>query len=143
MALLELFFGELYWTFTAVDENQFLNAYHHWRSTPATDYDPENTPDRSQRERQCFPALLFQVLAQALQGLSSQYRAAAALGLKTDADCDHLSQTFHQTGNQLAYLLGRHGPTVCSVEHELVSACWLKNAGQGTEMWYRLGRAVM
>ncbi|KIX07829.1 uncharacterized protein Z518_02483 [Rhinocladiella mackenziei CBS 650.93] len=98
--------------------------------------------DNVQREMLYFPALLFQVLAQILQALSPQHAAAETLGISNYADCDRLSQSFYLIGNKLVSMLGRHHPTLCSIEHDLVSSCWLKNSGRGSEAWYRLGSAV-
>lgn len=140
-SLLYSCFHDLYWAFTVVDEHHLLNLYDKWRSQPIHEHLDE-AQDAPQRELRYFPALLFQILSQVLHGLSPDHAAIAALGLSEFSHCDRLSQTYHLIGDQLVHLLGRHHPTICSVEHDLVSACWLKNSGRGTESWYRLGSSI-
>ncbi|KAK5082988.1 hypothetical protein LTR05_006870 [Lithohypha guttulata] len=38
--------------------------------------------------------------------------------------------------------IGRHNPSETSVEHDLVSADWLKTSGRGAQAWNRLGSAI-
>ncbi|EXJ88487.1 hypothetical protein A1O1_05417 [Capronia coronata CBS 617.96] len=160
-ALLTACVRDLYWAFIPIDEQHLRVMYHDWLLRP-----PEmqmqvlmlmrSGSDRSTLQRQRpkekereealelvhFPALLFQVLARILQHLSTHHPAAKSLGVKNDSDCARLSQTFHLAGSRLISILGRQNPTLCSVEHDLVSCSWLKDTGRGTEAWHRLADAV-
>jgi len=140
-ALLTFFFKDLYWGAMAVDENRVLSMYEKWRMMRPADH-LKKSEDRMQRELQCFAALLFQMLAQALYALPLDHVAAITLGLANQEDIDQLSETYHMNGNWLVQLIGRYQPTLCSVEHDLLAFCWLKNTGRYSEAWYRLGAAV-
>lgn len=139
--LLDFFFKDLYWGAMTVDENHFFSMYHKWQTICPSDH-LRGCEDGLQRELQCFPALLFQMLAQALYALPLQHVAASRLGLANQEASDRLSEAYHINGNRLVQLLGRHQPTLCSVENDLLAFCWLKNAGRYSEAWYRLGGAV-
>ncbi|KAK5258186.1 hypothetical protein LTR20_007118 [Exophiala xenobiotica] len=139
--LLEFFVRDLYWVFIAVDEDHLRTVYRDWLNVPPEGH-LRGSPDTSQRELLYFPGLLFQVLAQIVQHLSPQHPSAKALGLKDYSDCRRLSQTFYLVGSRLISILGRQYPTLCSVEHDLVSCSWLKDSGRGTEAWHRLGDAI-
>ncbi|KEF61838.1 uncharacterized protein A1O9_03409 [Exophiala aquamarina CBS 119918] len=139
--LLKFFFEDLYWGAMTVDENRVLSMYEKWRMVPP-EHRLRQCENRLQRELQCFTALLFQMLAQALYALPLNHVAAITLGLANQEDLDRLSETYHINGNRLVQLIGRHQPTMCSVEHDLLAFCWLKNAGRYSEAWYRLGGAV-
>ena len=89
-----------------------------------------------------FPAVLFQVLAVALQYVTLDSEMTKVLALTTYAEIDELSQRMTELGMELMKLLGRHSPTVMSVQHDLMRAFWLKNCSCGTESWYILGDAT-
>ena len=89
-----------------------------------------------------FPAVLFQVLAVALQYLTLDSRATKMLGFINYSEIDDLSQKYTQYGMEMMKLLGRHSPTLMSVQHDLMRAFWAKNCSSGTESWYVLGDAI-
>lgn len=140
-ALLEFFFNDVFWALLAVDKHHLENMYRQWLITPVGEYAVKKTKI-SQRELLHLPALLFQVLAQILHHLPPHHDAAKSLGLTNYRDCDRLSQRFYQIGSKLVSILGRHLPTLCSVEHDIVACSWLKDSSRGTEAWYSLGNAV-
>jgi hypothetical protein len=132
--LLDFFFKDLYWGAMTIDENHFFGMYQKWRMVCPSDL-LKGCEDGLQRELQCFPVLLFQMLAQALYALPLQHVVASRLGLANQGESDRLSEAYHVNGNQLVQMLGRHQPTLCSVEHDLLAFCWLKNAGRYSEAW--------
>lgn len=140
-ALLEFFFNDVFWALLAVDKHHLEDIYRQWLITPVGEY-TAGKAKTLQRELLHLPALLFQVLAQILHHLPPQHHAAKALGLINYSDCDRLSQKFYQIGSKLVSILGRHQPTLCSVEHDIVACSWLKDSSRGTEAWYSLGNAV-
>lgn len=89
-----------------------------------------------------FPAVLFQVLAVSLQYLTLDSPAAKLLHLDNYEEIDELSLSYTHYGMDIMKLLGRHSPTVMSVQHDLMRAFWLKNCSCGTESWYILGDAI-
>ncbi|KAE9374897.1 hypothetical protein N431DRAFT_465121 [Stipitochalara longipes BDJ] len=139
--LLEHLFRNVYWTFMVIDENHLQNLLHQWLATPTEEYIAAS-PNSFQAELLYFPTLLFPLLAQILHNLSPQHPAAKALKLGDYNDCDRLSQTYYLLGSKLVALIGRQHPTLCLVEHEIVSGAWLKDSSRGREAWQRLGNAI-
>ena len=139
--LLDYFFHDLYWGAMAIDKNHFQNLHDCWRAIPISNHF-EGCDDLYAQEMRCFPALIFQMLAQALHAISPQHTAAIDLGLRDSSACDRQSEAFHIKGNEIVHLLGRHNPTVCSIEHDVLAFCWLKNAGRLSEAWWQLGGAI-
>ncbi|EXJ85238.1 hypothetical protein A1O3_05913 [Capronia epimyces CBS 606.96] len=140
-ALLEFLFLDVYWTIMVIDEHQVKNSYLQWLAVPVEEH-LRARPGERQREMLYFPALLFQVLAQILHHISPSHPAVKTMGLNDNAECLHLSRTFYLIGCKLISILGRHHPTLCSVEHDLISCSWLKDSSRGAEAWRRLGSAV-
>ena len=94
------------------------------------------------REVLYFPAVLFQVLAVSVQYLTLESKTTKLLGLDSYLQLDQLSEKYTQHGMEIMKLLGRHSPTVMSVQHDLMRAFWAKNCSNGTESWYILGDAI-
>ena len=97
---------------------------------------------QASRDLVYFPALLFQVLAVALQYLPPDTTSARDLELKDSVTCDKLSQRYSMLSVEIMALLGRHDSALTAVQNDLVRALWLKNCSRGTEAWYVLGDAI-
>jgi hypothetical protein len=90
-----------------------------------------------------FPSLLFQVLAQALQFLPTEYdHSLEDLKLGAEQSFSELSEEYSECGVAIASLLGRHNPSLACVQQEFLRASWLKNSGRITEAWHTIGQAV-
>lgn len=137
LMLFDLYFGEATFHFMCIDEQHFRRRYDQWRG--ALD---QAHPEKGTLDIRHFPALLLQVLAQTLDCLSPQHQAARALRLEDYKSCDRLAEKFHFTGDHIMQTIGRHNPSETSVEHDLVSADWLKTSGRGAQAWNRLGSAI-
>lgn len=94
------------------------------------------------RELLYFPALLFQMLAVALQYVDLDSTTVRLLQLDSYDAVDSLAQKYSLRGMEIMKLLGRHNPTLMSVEHDLLRCFWLKNSSNATEAWYILGDAI-
>jgi hypothetical protein len=94
------------------------------------------------RDLQYFPALLFQVLAVALQFLPPGTSSARILQIEDVSARDILSQRYSTIGMEVVAILGRHNTTLTAIQHDLMRALWLKNCSRGMESWYSLGTAI-
>jgi hypothetical protein len=88
------------------------------------------------------PALLFSILAVALQFISIEINAAHILRISTFSDCDRISQGYIETGQEIVDLLRQQKPTTTLIEYHLMRTMWLKNCGRGGEAWQVLGVAL-
>jgi hypothetical protein len=139
--LVHVFFIEANSHVGVLDRYFFHQAEVSWNSTRdelAANFKLEGLP----RDFLYFPAVLFQVLAISLQYVTLELPVLREMGLEDYAAVDDLSQKYTQHGMDLMKILGRHNPTVMSVQHDLMRAFWLKNCSSGTESWYILGDAI-
>ena len=102
----------------------------------------EVKPEGIPRELLYFPAVIYQVVAVAIQYVTLDCHAAKLMSATKWSDLDALSLQYTQRGMELMKLLGRHSPTLTSIQHDLMRSFWLKNASRGTESWYNLGDAI-
>jgi hypothetical protein len=141
MELIRSFFNGANWYFLILEKYYFNQLHSSWLAVSDIVLKKGNLESLS-RDLQYFPALLFQVLAVALQFLPPGTASAEILHLKDTTACDRLSQEYSKTGMDIMDSLGRHDSTVTAVQHDLMRALWLKNCSRGTESWYSLGNAI-
>jgi len=139
--LVDVFFSEANWYFGVLERHYFDKLHNSWHTVSGA------MPTKGEfgnilRDLQYFPALLFQVLAVALQYLPPNTASARVLHLEDPAACDRLSQEYSRLGMDIMTLLGRHNSSLTAVQQDLMRALWLKNCSRGTESWYSLGDAI-
>jgi hypothetical protein len=139
--LVKVYFSEANWWFLVLEPHFFEKAHTAWISATEAATQERDTKYPS-RDIQYFPALLFQVLALALQFLSPDSNVDRSLKLQSHSDCDALSRKYSTVGLQIMALLGRHNPTLNGVQHDILRAIWLKNCSRGTESWHCVGTAI-
>lgn len=136
--LIDVYFSEANWYFYLLEEYYFRKSYRSWQ---AIRYNQQSTAHEN-LHLLYFPALLFQVLAVALQFLPPGSSTATLPQTNDEADSDQLSEWCSTNGVDLMATLGRYNPTIFGVQHDLMRVFWLKNRGRGTESWYILGGAI-
>jgi hypothetical protein len=139
--LVNVFFSEANWYFGVLERHYFDKLHNSWHALSDA-MPPKGEFGNILRDLQYFPALLFQVLAVALQYLPPNTASARVLHLKDPAACDRLSQEYSRLGMDIMALLGRHNSSPTAVQQDLMRALWLKNCSRGTESWYSLGDAI-
>ncbi|KAI9741132.1 MAG: hypothetical protein M1834_002845 [Cirrosporium novae-zelandiae] len=139
--LIEVFFSDVNWFYCILERYYFNQLYTSWLDISDVAVDHANVGGLS-RELNHFLALLFQILAIALQFLSPDAAAAELLQVKDMTVRDRLGRQYSCIGMEIMTLLGRHHATLTSVQHDLLRGVWLKNCGRGTEAWHALGSAI-
>lgn len=136
-ALIDTYFDEVSWYSAQLDRYYFEADYALWQRT----YNPAYMRDLS-RDLQFFPALLFQVLAVAVQFLPPDKLTTSLLRIEDPANRERLSHRYSTAGTEIMALLKRHNPTLASIQHDQIRALWLKCCSRGTESWHSLSDAV-
>jgi Fungal specific transcription factor domain len=139
--LVDVFFSEANWYFGVLERYYFDKLHNSWYAVSDA-MAPKGEFGNILRDLQYFPALLFQVLAVALQYLPPNTTSARVLHLEDPAACDRLSEEYSRLGVDIMALLGRHNSSLTAVQQDLMRALWLKNCSRGTESWYSLGDAI-
>lgn len=139
--LIDLLFSDMDWYLMCLDRCYFEDSLAHWVKV-STDVVRDQDLKPLSRELHYFPALLFQVLAVALQFLPLNTTVASSLRLHDTASLDKQSECYSKTGLEVMALLGRQQPTITSVEHDLLRLIWLKNCSRGAESWHFLNHGV-
>ena len=124
-----------------LEEYFFYKALRLWKSLELGS-EKDTKVETISRETLFFPAVLYQVLAVALQYVLVGDDVTRHLGLTERSELDALSQKWTHRGGEIMKLLGRQSPTITSVQHDLMRGFWLKNSSQGTASWYNLGDAI-
>lgn len=127
-SLIQIYFDEANWYYTMLDRLYFEDSYRRWMLSCRTK--EQTTRDR---EVMYFPALLFQVLALALDYVPPKSACECLLHSTGHREYDELSTRWVEAGEAVMLILGRRQPTVVSVQADLVRCAWLKNAGHGAE----------
>ncbi|KAI0100570.1 fungal-specific transcription factor domain-containing protein [Nemania sp. FL0031] len=94
------------------------------------------------RELIYFPALIFQVLAVALQFLPNGTTAEEGLNIRDQAQRNTIARMFSSFGEDFMTSLGRQNSTIIGIQHDLMRAFHLKNDGRGTVAWHSIGNAI-
>lgn len=132
-ALIQVYFDEANWYFTMLDRFYFDEAYRRW--TLCWNGKGEAAVDRNVIY---FPALLFQVLAVALDYVPPTSACKSLLDRDFPQGRDSLASRWADAGETVMSNLGRRQPTLISVQADLVRCAWLKNAGHGAEGTFAL-----
>lgn len=99
-------------------------------------------PQQVTAETLYFPALLFQVLAIAVQFVVPGTNVELALKSMRNVTLEYISQMLSQRGEDVMNILGRHTPALAAVQADIIRCAWLKNSGRGAESWSSLANAI-
>ncbi|KAL3419598.1 fungal specific transcription factor domain-containing protein [Phlyctema vagabunda] len=135
--LIATYFSEVSWIYTLLEPYYFRKALRQWREFTSSTSGSVHIETLS-ADAQCFPALLFQVLALTLQFLPPETNIEEF----PDLNVLEISNNFTENGVELISLLGLRGTGFIAVQHDLCRAAWLKNRGRGTESWHTLGNSI-
>nr|POF04210.1 putative transcription factor sol4 [Quercus suber] len=139
--LVQDFFQNVAWHYDVIDEPTFRNQLAQWSLLSYRQL--QLAPDGIPNSLQSFPALLFQVLAQALLFQPSRYDKRLD-ELKYTADmelCDKAAEYSH-TGHRIATSFRKSELNLTAVQAELMRACFEKTTGSVVEAWHTLGAAI-
>ena len=136
-SLIDTYFKEVSWYTSTLDRYYFEADYRSWIKA----YDATCVTGLS-RDLQFFPALLFQVLAVAVQFLDPEILATRLLNVQDPTSRERLSHRYSTAGVEIMSVLKRHNPTLSSIQHDQIRSLWLKCCSRGTESWYALTDAI-
>lgn len=139
--LIEIYFAEANWYFALLEKYYFEKLYTSWCDLNHHSREDGHFEGLS-RDLIYFPALIFQVLAVALQFTPLNIPCAQALGIDSFTRRDCLSSDFSAKGMEIVRVVGRHEPAITAVQNDLMRALWLKNSSRGREAWHVLGGAI-
>ncbi|KAJ6004889.1 hypothetical protein N7540_012688 [Penicillium herquei] len=137
--LIEIYFSEANWYLAILEKHYFEKLFSSWCAL--SDQSRENF-EGIPRDLLHIPALIFQVLAVALQFTAPNMPCIQALGIESFTQRDCLSNKFSARGMEILSLVGRHDPTITAVQSDLMRSLWLKNSSRGREAWQVLGGAI-
>lgn len=139
--LIRMYFSNENWSFPVLDEHGFRHIHEDFKSQ-YRDAPLLETGLGLSSSLAAVPALLFSVLAVALQFIATESHAAQSLGISSTNECDALSQHYFRSGQDMMSSLRRCKPSTTSIEYHLSTCTWLKNNGNGGEAWQSLGSAI-
>lgn len=139
--LVQDFFRNVAWHYDIVDEATFMNQLAQWRRLTHDQF--KRGPDALPTTLRSFPALLFQVLAQALLFQPAQHNETLNdLKYAVDMELSGRAVEYSDAGRRLASSFRKSEPTLTGVQAELMRACFEKTTGAVIEAWHTLGTAI-
>jgi hypothetical protein len=100
---------------------------------------PESLP----ADLQYFPALIFQVLAVALQFIPAKYDVQIdELKFSPSQTLGELSREYSDCGVALSSLLKEQRPSLVGVQQSFLRDVWLTNTGDLSQSWSHSGRTI-
>jgi hypothetical protein len=135
------FFQEVNWHYTPVDHDYFMEQLQNWYSLSFSvlNQGPQALP----ADIRFFPALLFQVLALALQFQPPNYdRSLDSLKYVSEMSLDDLANDYSESGLAILSLLGKKDITLVTIQAGFLRTYFFKNAGLVTESWHCLGQTI-
>lgn len=135
------FFRNVAWHYDIVDEATFMNQLVQWRRLTHDHF--KRGPDALPITLRSFPALLFQVLAQALLFQPAQYNETFNdLKYAVNMELSDRAAEYSDAGRRLASSFRKSEPSLTGVQAELMRACFEKTTGAVIEAWHTLGTAI-
>jgi hypothetical protein len=140
-ALTRIFFTDIAWYYDIIDEVSFLQQLSSWNMVPYSiiTQDPSNLPHHLLP----FPALLFQILAQALLLLPlNASDLIQDLKHRPDMSFADLAAEYSESGHEILALLGTKRTALSKVQAGLLRASFQKSTGSVVEAWHTLGATI-
>jgi hypothetical protein len=138
--LVRTFFSSVNWQYDLLDEECFGEDLDAWRSLSYSELQVGS--ERIMTRTLVFPALLFQVLAQALLFHPPHDELINSLMNMADMTFHDLAVEYSDSGAELLALLGKKDITVAMVQAGLLRASFLKSSGKVVEAWHVLGATI-
>jgi hypothetical protein len=126
---------------SALEETMFREQLDHWWSD-AYGIILEKGPGDLPEDLRSFPALMFQVLAIALQSVPLSVTSLDELKFAPSQTFLELSREYSECGVAMAKLFVRASPTLSGVQHSFMRDWWLVNMGDLIEAWNHSGETV-
>ncbi len=139
--LLVTFFEEVNWHYSPVDKDFFMEQLQNWNkvSFSVLNRGPQDLPG----DIRYFPALLFQVLALALQFQPPEYDPVLdSLKYVSEMSLDDLATDYSESGMAILTLLGKRDLNLVTIQTGFLRTSFLKNSGFITESWHSLGQTI-
>lgn len=139
--LISTYFNEVNWHYSALDQDFFMEQLQNWNnvSFSVLNRGPQDLPG----DIRYFPALLFQVLALALQFQPPQYDSNLdSLKYVSEMSLDDLANDYSESGVAILSLLGKRDLNLVTVQAGFLRTSFLKNSGFITESWHSLGQTI-
>lgn len=139
--LVKDFFQNVAWHYDIVDETIFRNQLVQWNSLSYRQL--QQAPDGLCPSLRSFPALLFQILAQALLFQPGAHaKALDDLKVTSDMKLSDLAAEYSHAGHRLASTSPKNELTLTLVQAGLMRACFEKTTGAVVEAWHTLGGTI-
>jgi len=135
--LIAAYFTDVNWHYFILEKYYFDCILSCWYGVDIGPVKHLSTEELS-KELRYFPALLFQVLALAIQFLPPGAPAWKHLSANDIALCG----SYSDIGVELMTILGRPGVALTAVQADFLRSSWLKNIGRGVEAWHSVGNAI-
>ncbi|KAF2497066.1 hypothetical protein BU16DRAFT_348592 [Lophium mytilinum] len=140
--LINMFFKDVNHFNGALDEVFFREQLDRWWAT-AYDVILKQGPDALPLDQWYFPALIFQVLAVALQFLPTPHGfLVKVLKFTSSQTFTELSKEYSDCGEGLSILIGRPSSTLVAIQSSFMRDFWCANAGDLLQAWNHSGRTV-
>lgn len=140
--LIATFFQEVNWHYSPLDKDFFMEQLQNWNSVSFSvlNRGPQDLPG----DVRFFPALLFQVLALALQFQPHPHYDPSLNSLKyvSEMSLDDLASDYSESGVGILSLLGKRDITLVTIQAGFLRTSFLKNSGLVTESWHSLGQTI-
>lgn len=139
--LVQDFFKNVAWHYDIVDEAMFTSQLSQWSGL--THDQLKQGPDALPINLRSFPALLFQILAQALLFQPTQHEESLNdLKYAADMELSDRAADLSDAGHRLASSFRKSELTLTMVQAGLMRACFQKTTGAVIEAWHTLGNAI-
>ena len=140
-SLVLTYFKESNCQYYPLDEGIFRDQMKSWYSLPFATLN--KGPLELPGDMQFFPALLFQILASALQFQPPGYDAALdSLKYAPGMTFDDLASDYSESGQQILLLLGKRQTTLVTVQAGFLRTQYMKNCGMVPESWHHLSQTI-
>lgn len=139
--LLPMYFRDVNYLYYPLDEAVFRDHLNNWHNLSFSTLN--KGPLELSGDLQFFPALLFQVLALALQFVPSGYDPSLdSLKYAASMSFDDLANDYSESGVSILNLLGKRHTTLVTVQAGLLRTIFLKNCAMVTESWHSLSSTI-
>jgi hypothetical protein len=139
--LLTTFFREVNYDYYPLDEAIFRDHLKNWNNLTFSTLN--KGPQELTGDLQFFPALLFQILALALQFQPTDYDPELeSLKYSASMSLDDLASDYSESGAALLHLLGKRDTTLITVQAGILQTAFLRNCGMVPESWHLLSQTL-